>query len=209
MKSLRTLLLLVLLGAPAVAQSEAHHMDAPKTPAPKSEAQLSFDTLKSIAGEWEGSLATDMPEAMKKALTAKGQDPDGKMHISLRVTSRGNVLVHEMQQAGTPFDASKYDHPVTMMYVDQDKLNLVHYCDAGNRPHMVAKASPAGRVFDFDFADLSGSNQYGHMFHATFTIVDANHHIEEWTYMTPNDVPMHARFDLRRVGGSESASLVK
>ena len=205
MKSLRSLLLVVLLGA-GVAAAQAHKMDAPA--APKSEAQKSFDALKTIAGEWQGKLSTDMPEEMKKALTAKGQNPDGEMHISLRVTSRGNVLVHEMQQANTPFDAAKYDHPVTMMYLDQDKLNLVHYCDAGNRPHMVARSSD-GKVFEFDFADLSGSNQFGHMFHAKFTILDENHHIEEWTYMTAHDVPMHASFDLHRVSSNESASLVK
>ncbi len=46
------------------------------------------------------------------------------------------------------------------------------------------------------------------MVHAKFTIVDANHHIEEWTYMLPNGMPIHARFDLKRVGG-ESAALAK
>jgi hypothetical protein len=207
MKSLRSLLLVVLLGA-GVAVAQAHKMDAPKPDAPKSEAQVSFTNLKTIAGEWQGQLTTDMPEQMKQALSAKGESPDNVMHISLRVTSRGNVLVHEMQQANTPFDASKYDHPVTMIYLDHDKLNLVHYCDAGNRPHMVARSSD-GKVFEFDFADLSGGNEHGHMAHAKFTIVDENHHVEEWTYMLPGDVPIHATFDLHRVGGNESASLVK
>ncbi len=211
MKSLRSLLFVILLGAGVAAdQSEAHQhqTDAPKTPAPKSETQKSFDTLKTIAGEWQGQLKTDMPEEMKKALSAKGQSPDNQMHISLRVTSRGNVLVHEMQEANTPLDAAKYDPPVTMMYLDQDKLNLVHYCDAGNRPHMVARSSD-GKTFEFDFADLSGSNAHGHMAHAKFTIVDANHHLEEWTYILPNNVPIRATFDARRVAGNESASLVK
>ena len=39
--------------------------------------------------------------------------------VSLRVTSRGNALVHEIQEAGTPLDATKYDHPVTMFYVEE------------------------------------------------------------------------------------------
>jgi len=38
----------------AFAQSDAHKMEATKTPAPKSEAQTSFDTLKTLAGDWEG-----------------------------------------------------------------------------------------------------------------------------------------------------------
>src|SRR5437867_7740179 len=159
-------LALLLLSAVAFAQSDAHKMDTPKTPAPKSEAQVSFDTIKALAGEWEGSVdVKDVP-----------QMSGVKLHLSMRVTSRGNVLVHEFQESGTPLDATKYDHPVTMLYVDADRLNLVHYCDAGNRPHMTGKMSPDGKTMEFDFADLSGGNKYGHMHHAVFTIIDANHH---------------------------------
>ncbi len=83
------------------------------------------------------------------------------MHLSLRVTSRGNALVHELQEAGTPLDATKYDHPVTMLYVDGDQLTLIHYCDAGNRPRMTGKMSPDGKTVEFDFKDISGSTEYG------------------------------------------------
>jgi len=31
-----------------------------------------------------------------------------------------------------------------------------------------------------------------------FTLVDADHHIEDWTYMMPGDKPVHAHFDLHR-----------
>jgi hypothetical protein len=36
------------------------------------------------------------------------------------------------------------------------------------------------------------------MDHAVFTIIDANHHTEEWTYMMPGDKPMHVRMELTR-----------
>jgi|GEM_PF-213763 len=172
-------------------------MDHTQKP-PKSEAQVSFDTMKtSLAGEWEGRVSADMTPEMKKALGADGLNV--AMHVTMRVTSRGNVLVHEFQEANTPLDATKYDHPVTMVYVDNERLNLVHYCDAGNRPHMVAKLSPDNKTLDFDFVELSGSASRGHMVHSTFTIIDANHHLEEWTYMLPNGVPVHAKFELHRV----------
>src|ERR1700748_1395297 len=100
------------------------------------------------------------------------------MHASMRVTSRGNVLVHEMQEAGTPLDATKYDHPVTMMYVDGDQLNLIHYCDAGNRPRMTGKMSPDGKTVEFEFADIPGRNQKQHMHPSLFPIIDADHHTE-------------------------------
>jgi len=184
MKSFRFALPVVLLalGAVSFAQSAA-------APA-RSDAQKSFATMKTLAGSWEGPVTVDPPQA--------DMNTDKPLHISMRVTSRGNALVHEMQEADTPLDPAKYDHPVTMFYLDGDHLNLVHYCDAGNRPHMVARPSPDGKKIEFDFVDLSGGNNYGHMYHAVFTIIDDNHHTEDWTYMMPGDKPLHAHFDLKR-----------
>jgi len=184
--------LFVLIAATAfAADTAATQSDAQKpSVAPElSEAQKSFTTLKSLAGDWEGpATVPDAPEMS-----------GAKMHVSMRVTSRGNALVHEMQEAGTPLDATKYDHPVTMLYLDGDHLTLVHYCDAGNRPHMVARKPADGKTVEFDFADLSGSNENGHMYHAVFTLIDADHHTEDWTYLMPGDKPMHAHFDLQRL----------
>jgi len=200
MKSLRFMLSVVLLSLSSVAfaQSDAQkplaQSDAQKpsvAPVP-SDAQKSFATMKSLAGEWEGPVTTDLPEAMKAQM---GVNPN-PLHISLRVTSRGNVLVHEMQEAGTPLDATKYDHPVTMLYLDGDQLALVHYCDAGNRPRMTGKMSPNGKTVEFELKDISGSTEY-HMHHSVFTLIDANRHTEDWTFMM-GDKPMHAHFDLTR-----------
>jgi hypothetical protein len=175
---------LLLVSVPAFAQSGSQKS------VPQSDAQVSFDQLKALAGDWEGRVSVDPPRA--------DMDTDKPAHVSLRVTSRGNALVHEMQEAGTPLDATKYDHPVTMIYLDQDKLNLIHYCDAGNRPHMVARKSSDGKTVEFDFVDLSGGNNYGHMYHAVFTSIDANHHTEDWVYMMPGDKPVHGHIDLQR-----------
>jgi hypothetical protein len=194
MTKLRIMLpfVLVTIATAAFAQS---HSDAPKS-ASQSDAQKSFLAMKSLAGDWQGRVKVDPP--------VPGMD-DTTMHISMRVTSRGNALVHEMQEAGTPLDPTKYDHPVTMFYLDSDHLTLVHYCDAGNRPRMIAHPSPDGKKIEFDFVDFSGGNENGHMYHAVFTIIDANHHLEDWTYMMPGDKPMHAHFDLKRT--TEQASL--
>ena len=173
--------------AQSVAQSDMHKSDVVQK---SSDAQMSFDQLKTLSGTWRGS--------MKITPSAPKMD-NANLEITLRVTSRGNALVHEMQEPGTPLDPTKYDHPVTMLYLDGDKLNLIHYCDAGNRPRMVARPSADGKKVEFDFADLSGGNQYGHMYHAVFTIIDADHHTEDWTYMMPGDKPMQAHADLVRV----------
>ena len=58
------------------------------------------------------------------------------------------------------------------------------------------------------FADVSGSTKYGHMHHGVFTIIDADHHVEDWTFMLAGDKPMRARMELHRVKGNEAASLV-
>src|SRR5437867_12327464 len=177
MKSHRLMLSVVLLSLSAVAFAQSDAQKSSVAPAP-SDAQKSFSTMKSLAGEWEGPVTVpEMPQM-------SGGKP---LHVSMRVTSRGNVLVHELQEAGTPLDATKYDHPVTMLYVDGDQFTLVHYCDAGNRPRMTGKISPDGKTLEFEFADLSGGDKYGHMYHAVFTMIDENHHTETWTYMMPGD----------------------
>ena len=176
MKSLRLMpaVILILLSTIAFAQSDA---------------QKSFDKVKTLAGSWEGPVTLDPPmQGMMEA----------PMRVTMNVTSRGNAIVHEMQEAGTPLDPTKYDHPVTMFYLDSDRLTLVHYCDAGNRPRMTGKLSPDGKKVEFDFVDLSGGNENGHMFHALFTFIDDNHHTEDWTYLMPGDKPMHAHMDLQR-----------
>src|SRR5205823_6443868 len=108
MKSIRLMLFVavVLLSAAAFAQSGAQ-----KPEAPKSEAQKSFDALKTLAGEWEGKLTVDPPQP------GMNNGKPAPAHVTMRVTSRGNALVHEMQEAGTPLDWTKYDHPVTMLYL--------------------------------------------------------------------------------------------
>jgi hypothetical protein len=172
MKSLRFMLPVVLisLGTVAFAQS-------------LTDAQKSFDKLKTLAGSWEGRVTTIPPDA----------NIEGKpMQVTLRVTSMGNALMHEARGAGRP------DDPITMLYLDGDRLLLTHYCDAGNRPRMTGSMSADGKTVEFEFLDVAGSTQYGHMHHAVFTFIDVNHHVEEWTYMQPGDKPVRARFDLQR-----------
>jgi hypothetical protein len=195
MKSLRSMLsaaAVLSLSVVAFAQSGAQKPStkaAPPEPqmssekAAPTEAQQTFTQMKTLAGSWEGQLTTFPPEPSVNGHLAQ---------FSLRVTSRGNALVHELSVDGLP------DHPVTMFYLDSDRLYLTHYCDAGNRPRMAGKISPDGKTVEFEFLDLSGGNQMGHMHHAVFTFIDDNHHIEDWTYMMPGDKPVRAHFDLHR-----------
>src|SRR6266550_3182643 len=190
MKSLRFMLSVVLISLSTVAFAQS---DAQKSVVAQSDthAYKAVDTMKTLAGIWTAKLTLDPP-------LPDINDKDMPGQVSMRVTSRGNALVHEMYAVGVPDDPTRYDHPVTMLYLDGNRLTLVHYCDAGNRPRMVARTSPDGKTVEFDFVDISGGTQRGHMHHAVFTVIDANHHTEDWTYMMPGDKPMHAHFDLQR-----------
>jgi hypothetical protein len=186
MRSIRLALPVVVL---LLVTTAFAHADAQAPAVPESAAQKSFDAIKALAGTWEGVVKVDPPVPSMEAT---------RMTITMRVTSRGNVLVHEMQEAGTPLDPTRYDHPVTVFYLDGDHLVLTHYCDAGNRPHMEAETSSNAKKVEFDLLDVSGGNKHGHMHHAVFTLIDADHHVEDWTYMLPGDKPMHAHFELHR-----------
>jgi hypothetical protein len=180
MKALRFWLAVALMSLSSVAFAQS---DMEKSVAEKSDAQKSFDKMKTLAGSWEGRVTTVPPRA----------EIEGKVtHASLRVTSMGNAIVHEMTGEGRP------DDPITMLYLDGDRLLLTHYCDAGNRPRMTGKISADGKTVEFDFLDVAGSLQYGHMDHAVFTVIDANHHVEDWTYMEPGDKPVRAHMELQR-----------
>ncbi|HME35006.1 MAG TPA: hypothetical protein VKF84_07190 [Candidatus Sulfotelmatobacter sp.] len=180
MKSLRWMLVVAVVSLSTLALAQ---MDEQKSGAQPSDAQKSFDKLKTLAGSWEGTVTTQPPSP----------EMDGKhVHGSLRVTSMGNAIMHEMTGDGRP------DDPITVLYLDGDRLMLTHYCDAGNRPRMTGKMSPDGKTVEFEFLDVAGSTQYGHMHHAVFTEIDANHHTEDWTYMEPGDKPVHAHIDLQR-----------
>src|SRR4030095_2661416 len=127
----------------------------------QSDAQKAFDQLKTLDGVWQGSIPTDPPTP-----EMEGQI----MKVSLRSTSMGNALMHEMTSPKRP------DDPITMFYLDGDQLLLTHYCDAGNRPRMAGKVSPDGKTVEFEFLDVAGSTHYGHMHHAKCNLIHAANH---------------------------------
>jgi hypothetical protein len=173
---MRTLLpaLLICLLVPMGHGTSVAQMSHPTVAPAQSDAQKAFEKMKSLAGSWEGSIM------------------GMSVQLTIRVTSTGNAIMHEATGSGRP------DDPITMFYVDGDRLLLTHYCDAGNRPRMVGKMSPDGKKVEFDFLDVSGSTQKGLMNHAVFTMVDANHHTEEWTYVLPGNKTLSGHADFTR-----------
>jgi hypothetical protein len=147
-------------------------------------AQTSFEALKSLAGTWTGRVTTD----------PHNPEIEGTIQVTMRVASRGNVLLHEIAPGGVP--------EPTAIYLEGDRLTLVHYCEAGNRPRMVARKSPDQKTVEFDFVDISGSTNPAYLHHFVFTTITSDHHTEDWTFMLPGDQPLRAHFDLNRARDS-------
>ncbi|HZQ67733.1 MAG TPA: hypothetical protein VFA68_04365 [Terriglobales bacterium] len=123
----------------------------------QSSAQSSFDKLKALAGTW----------------TQKGRDGMSG-EVTYRVVSGGSAVMADMSEHSM----------VSMFAMDGSRLLMTHYCGAGNQPRMVGTLSPDGKTLTFDFLDATNldSPQAGHMHHAVFTFVDANHYTEDWTF---------------------------
>jgi hypothetical protein len=142
----------------------------------QSDAQKSFDQLKSLAGTWEGKNSLGEP-----------------LQVSFKVTSGGSAVMSEIAGHGN-------DNMITMFHLDgPNKLVLTHYCGAGNQPRMQASASPDGKAITFNFLDATNlaSPDAGHMHRVAITVLDANHHTEEWTF-ADHGKEMKELFDLHR-----------
>jgi hypothetical protein len=172
----------------ALAQA-AQRENAPKSDGQQAAAQLAFARLATLAGNWTGQAAVAAQPGMS-----------APMRVSLRVTSGGSALLHEMVPEVRSDDPSNGDNdPITMLYVEDNRLILLMYCDGGrNRARMAGTLSTDGKTATFDFLDVSGGTKYGHMHHAVFTLIDPDHHSEDWTYMTPDGKPVQGHVDLVR-----------
>ena len=138
--------------------------------------QKSFDQLKSLSGSWEGKANQGMA-----------------VRVSFRETSGGSALMSEIHGHG-PEDM------ISMFNLDgPNRLMLTHYCGAGNQPRMTASISPDGKAITFDYVDATNlaTPDAGHMQRVVFTIVDANHHTEDWIF-TDHGKETKQFFDLHR-----------
>jgi hypothetical protein len=142
----------------------------------QTDAQKAFTTIKGMPGSWEGKM------------------PDGHpVQVSFKVVSGGSAVMSEILGKG-PEDM------ISMFNMDgADKLLLTHYCGAGNQPRMQASVSPDGKTITFSFIDATNlaTPDAGHMSRMVLTVLDDNHHTEEWVFVD-HGKEMKEFFDLRR-----------
>jgi len=124
-------------------------------------AQRAFATIKSLPGTWEG----------------KGHDGQ-TFQVTFKITGGGSAVLSEIQ-------VPKEDM-VSMIHLDgPDRLLLTHYCAVGNQPRMQASVSSDGKVITFNYVDATNlaSPDSGHMQKMIITVLDENHHTEEWLFV--------------------------
>ncbi len=120
-----------------------------------------WQTIKSLAGQWEGLADADG----KKTPTT----------VEIRVTGDGSAVMHVMGK-DTPHEM------VTMFHPDGDRLLATHYCAAHNQPRMALVKGQAPNQLRFEFVDGTNIKPGDlHMKRLVVTIVDADHHDEAWT----------------------------
>jgi hypothetical protein len=171
LKGLAALLICLLaLASAALAQGPQ------KTAAVQSDAQKAFKQMKTLAGSWQG--------------TVRGIS----INFTIRAASSGTAILHE----GNTVGGGPPNHEITMFYLDGDRLLATHYCDAGNRANWEGKMSPDEKAIKFSFLDVVGSTKGGYLKDMVITMVDADHHIVEFTFVMPDGKPIQLRGEFQR-----------
>lgn len=125
----------------------------------QSDAQKAFTTIKALPGNWVGD--TQM----------------GPVQVNFKVTAGGSAVMSEILGKEDMISMFNLDGP--------GRLLMTHYCAAGNEPRMEASVSPDGKVITFNYVDATNlaTPDAGHMLKMVLTVIDDNHHTEEWTFV--------------------------
>ena len=120
-------------------------------------AQKAFASIKTLPGTWAGDTSM------------------GPVQVTFKVTAGGSAVMSEILGKEDMISMFNLDGP--------GRLLLTHYCAAGNEPRMEASVSPDGKVITFTYVDATNlaTPDAAHMHKMTLTIIDNNHHTEEWT----------------------------
>ena len=145
---------------------------------PPDAGSTAFDKLKSLAGEWEGK--------------ANEAGHDMATTTSFRMVSDNSAILNVLG-AGTPHEM------VTMFHMDGKDLLGTHYCAAHNQPRFRYVPSSDPKVVAFEFKDATNlaTPTAPHMVGVKFTLLDATHHYEDWTFLA-NGKTSTSRFEFQR-----------
>jgi hypothetical protein len=148
------------------------------TNAAQSDAQKAFEKMKTLAGSWQG--------------TVMGMSLD----LTIRLASSGTAILHEANGDGKRPPV----HEITMFYVEGNRLLATHFCDSGNQARLEGKMSPDGKTIEFSFLDVAGGTKRGLVKRMVFNLIDANTHVIELLFITPDGKPVDLRGEFHRTG---------
>src|SRR5947209_6734630 len=101
-------------------------------------AATTFAKLKSLVGDWEGTLEW-----------TGARTGTGSMNASYYLTGNGSALVENLIMDGAPVMTSVY-------HLDGADLRMTHYCGAQNQPRLNAeRIDAANGAVDFRFVDIT------------------------------------------------------
>lgn len=167
---------LLLLASPLAAADPKPAAAAPKSEAAAPSSPL--DRIKGLAGTWTG--------------TGGHGEQKMEMSVTYRVTGGGSAVVE------TLFPGTEHEM-VTVYHMNGDRLELTHYCAAGNQPHMVAEPAKEPNVLSFRCAGGTNMKESDmHMHAATLTFVDADRMKGVWSSVQDGKPAGDAVFDLAR-----------
>lgn len=140
----------------------------------QTDAQKAFQSIKNMPGSWEGKSLDGRP-----------------LRVDFKVTAGGSAVLSEIVVPN--------EDMVSLIHMDGSRLLLTHYCAVGNQPRMQASVSPDGKIITFNYVDATNLSapDAGHMQKMVLTLVDDNHHTEEWTFVDHGKEHKQV-FDLRR-----------
>jgi hypothetical protein len=125
------------------------------------DAANAFARLRTLAGEWDASLAN-------------GETA----HLSIELIAAGSALLERETGGNRPV-------MTTMYHRDGDRLLLTHYCMAGNQPRMQARPlDETKNELAFDFVDATNmpNAAAGHMHSLTIRFIDSDHVETTWQF---------------------------
>jgi len=151
-----------------------------------SAAQAAFARFKALEGRWRGASTRGWEE-----------------ETTVRVIAGGSVVVLRS------FDAHPGESMLTTVFLDGERLMLVHYCIAGNQPRMVdGSISPEGRHVAFDFLDGTNlpTRDRGHMDRAVFDFGSDEDFTSRWTWYQDGSEKWLEEVRYRRIDEARSGA---
>ena len=118
---------------------------AADTPAPDSAGARMFERMRSLVGNWEGTLEW-----------SGARSETGKLRVTYHLTGGGSALVEDLLMSETDIPTM-----TTVYHLDGSDLRMTHYCAAMNQPRLkAAVVDDATGTASFAFVDVTNAGAH-------------------------------------------------